>query len=155
MATEPLTQLWATIEQRKQQRPAGSYTVQLLEAGENEILKKIGEEAVEVIIAAKGEGDDRVLYELADLIYHSMVLLAARDLAWSDAMLTSAVFYDCDGDALLVQAAPSGPACHTGNVSCFYRELRFDDVLAADAARRGAGEPVFVWPAEAAEGADS
>jgi len=79
-----LTQLWATIEQRKQQRPAGSYTVQLLEAGENEILKKIGEEAVEVIIAAKGEGDDRVLYELADLIYHSMVLLAARDLAWSD-----------------------------------------------------------------------
>ena len=71
-----------------------------------------------------------------------------------NAMLTSAVFYDCDGDALLVQAAPSGPACHTGNVSCFYRELRFDDVLAADAARRGAGEPVFVWPAEAAEGAD-
>lgn len=84
MATEPLAQLWATIEQRKQQRPAGSYTVQLLEAGANEILKKIGEEAVEVIIAAKGEGDDRVLYEMADLIYHSMVLLAARDLAWSD-----------------------------------------------------------------------
>jgi phosphoribosyl-ATP pyrophosphohydrolase len=79
-----LAQLWATIEQRKQQRPAGSYTVQLLEAGENEILKKIGEEAVEVIIAAKGEGDDRVLYELSDLIYHAMVLLAARDLAWSD-----------------------------------------------------------------------
>ncbi|HSN76648.1 MAG TPA: phosphoribosyl-ATP diphosphatase [Anaerolineae bacterium] len=79
-----LTQLWATIEQRKQQRPAGSYTVQLLEAGENEILKKIGEEAVEVIIAAKGESDDRVIYELSDLIYHAMVLLSARDLAWSD-----------------------------------------------------------------------
>jgi phosphoribosyl-ATP pyrophosphohydrolase len=79
-----LAQLWATIEQRKQQRPAGSYTVQLLDAGENEILKKIGEEAVEVIIAAKGEGDDRVLYEMSDLIYHAMVLLAARDLAWSD-----------------------------------------------------------------------
>ncbi len=82
--SDTLAQLWATIEQRKQQRPAGSYTVQLLEAGENEILKKVGEEAVEVIIAAKGEGNDRVLYELADLIYHSMVLLAARDLAWSD-----------------------------------------------------------------------
>jgi phosphoribosyl-ATP pyrophosphohydrolase len=79
-----LAQLWATIEQRKQQRPAGSYTVQLLDAGENEILKKIGEEAVEVIIAAKGETDDRVLYEMSDLIYHAMVLLAARDLAWSD-----------------------------------------------------------------------
>ena len=82
--SDTLAQLWATIEQRKQQRPAGSYTVQLLEAGENEILKKIGEEAVEVIIAAKGEGDDRVLYEMSDLIYHALVLLAARDLAWSD-----------------------------------------------------------------------
>lgn len=82
--SDPLAQLWATIEQRKAQRPANSYTVQLLEAGENEILKKIGEEAVEVIIAAKGEGDDRVLYELADLIYHALVLLAARDLAWAD-----------------------------------------------------------------------
>jgi phosphoribosyl-ATP pyrophosphohydrolase len=82
--SDTLAQLWATIDQRKLQRPAGSYTVQLLEAGENEILKKIGEEAVEVIIAAKGEGDGRVLYEMADLIYHAMVLLAARDLTWSD-----------------------------------------------------------------------
>jgi phosphoribosyl-ATP pyrophosphohydrolase len=84
VVSDTLSQLWSTIEQRKQQRPTGSYTVQLLEAGENEILKKVGEEAVEVIIAAKGEGDERVLYELADLIYHSMVLLAARDLTWSD-----------------------------------------------------------------------
>lgn len=82
--SDTLHQLWTTIEQRKQQRPAGSYTVRLLEAGENEILKKIGEEAVEVIIAAKGEGDGRVLYEMADLIYHAMVLLAARDLTWND-----------------------------------------------------------------------
>ena len=82
--SDTLTQLWKAIEQRKAQRPAGSYTVQLLEAGENEILKKIGEEAVEVIIAAKGEGDDRVLYEMADMIYHAMVLLAVRDLTWSD-----------------------------------------------------------------------
>lgn len=82
VANHTLAQLWATVQQRKEQRPAGSYTVHLLEAGENEILKKIGEEAVEVIIAAKGEGDDRVLYELADLIYHSMVLLAVRDLSW-------------------------------------------------------------------------
>lgn len=41
----------------------------------------MGEEAIEVIIAAKGEGDERVIYELADFLYHSMVLLAARDLA--------------------------------------------------------------------------
>lgn len=82
--SDTLARLWAIIEQRRQQRPAGSYTVQLLEAGENEILKKVGEEAVEVILAAKGEGDDRVLYELADLIYHTMVLLAARGQTWSD-----------------------------------------------------------------------
>lgn len=82
--SDTLAQLWDTIQQRKAQRPSGSYTVQLLEAGENEILKKIGEEAVEVIIAAKGESDDRVVYEMADMIYHAMVLLAARDLAWSD-----------------------------------------------------------------------
>lgn len=82
--SDTLTQLWDTIQQRKAQRPSGSYTVQLLEAGENEILKKIGEEAIEVIIAAKGESDDRVLYEMADMIYHAMVLLAARDLTWSD-----------------------------------------------------------------------
>lgn len=79
-----LSHLWRTVEQRKEQRPAGSYTVQLLNAGENEILKKLGEEAVEVIIAAKGEGNDRVLYEMADMIYHAMVLLAARDLTWAD-----------------------------------------------------------------------
>jgi phosphoribosyl-AMP cyclohydrolase len=71
-------------------------------------------------------------------------------------MLTSAVYYDCDGDALLVQAAPNGPACHTGNASCFYRQLSFDDVLAGDGDIRSAtGEPAFSWPAEAAEGADN
>lgn len=76
--------LWHVIEERKRQRPPGSYTVRLLEAGENEILKKLGEEAIEVIVAAKGEGNDRLVYEMADLIYHSLVLLAARDLSWPD-----------------------------------------------------------------------
>jgi phosphoribosyl-ATP pyrophosphohydrolase/phosphoribosyl-AMP cyclohydrolase len=68
-------------------------------------------------------------------------------------MLTSAVYYDCDNDAVLVQAAPSGPACHTGNTSCFYRPLDFDVVVeAAEEARGAVGEPVFVWPEEAAQG---
>lgn len=74
--------LFDLIERRKSNPPAGSYTAQLFAKGENEICKKIGEEAVEVIIAAKGETDDRIIYELADLIYHSMVLLAARGLTW-------------------------------------------------------------------------
>lgn len=77
-----LQQLWTTIISRKENLPAGSYTTHLFNKGENEILKKIGEESVEVIIAAKGEGDDRIIYESADLIYHLMVLLAARDLSW-------------------------------------------------------------------------
>ena len=82
--SDVLNSLFATIEERRRTMPAGSYTAQLFEEGENEILKKIGEEAVEVIIAAKGEGNDRLLYEMADMLYHSMVLLADRGLSWAD-----------------------------------------------------------------------
>jgi phosphoribosyl-ATP pyrophosphohydrolase len=77
-----LEQLWKTIEQRQRERPEGSYTTYLLETGQNEILKKLGEEVVEVIVAATSEGDDRVIYEMADLFYHALVLLAARGLEW-------------------------------------------------------------------------
>jgi phosphoribosyl-ATP pyrophosphohydrolase len=81
--TDPIiNQLFSTIQSRKAEMPEGSYTAFLFEKGENEVLKKIGEEAIEIIIAARGEGDDRVLYESADLIYHLLVLLAARDLTW-------------------------------------------------------------------------
>lgn len=82
--TDILEKLWATIETRKREMPVGSYTTHLLSTGENEILKKLGEETVEVIVAAKGEGDERVVYEMADLIYHAMVLLVARGQAWQD-----------------------------------------------------------------------
>ncbi len=77
-----MQQLWATIQARKATMPEGSYTAHLFRSGENEILKKIGEESVEIIIAAKGEGDDRVIYESADLVYHLLVLLAQRGLTW-------------------------------------------------------------------------
>ena len=82
--TQVLDQVFATIQDRKLNPKPGSYTAKLFDQGENEIVKKIGEEAVEVIVAAKAEGDERVIYELADLVYHSMVLLAARNLQWSD-----------------------------------------------------------------------
>ncbi len=82
--SDVLQTLFETIEDRKQNPPAGSYTAKLFSMGENEIVKKVGEEAVEVIVAAKGEGDDRVIYEMADLLYHSMVLLAAKNLKWAD-----------------------------------------------------------------------
>ncbi|RME85441.1 MAG: phosphoribosyl-ATP diphosphatase [Caldilineae bacterium] len=84
MTQTPLDHLWSVIQSRKQELPEESYTASLFRKGENEILKKIGEEAIEILIAAKGEGDDRVIYESADLVYHLMVLLAARGLQWQD-----------------------------------------------------------------------
>ncbi len=78
-----LDELYTTIESRKTGAPEKSYTAQLFAAGENEIVKKVGEEAIEVIVAAKGQTDERVVSEMADLIYHSMVLLASRGIPWS------------------------------------------------------------------------
>jgi phosphoribosyl-ATP pyrophosphohydrolase/phosphoribosyl-AMP cyclohydrolase len=67
------------LEARKAERPEGSYVASLLERGEAHICRKIGEEAAEVVTAALGgEGDERVVSEVADLWFHSMVLLAAR-----------------------------------------------------------------------------
>ena len=82
--SDTLEQLWQTIQDRKENPPPGSYTAALFAKGQNEIVKKIGEEAVEVVVAALGEGDERVLYESADLVYHLLVLLAARGLTWDD-----------------------------------------------------------------------
>ena len=78
-----LNQLYATIESRKTSASEKSYTAQLFAAGENEIVKKVGEEAIEVIVAAKGQTNERIVSEMADLIYHSMVLLASRGIPWS------------------------------------------------------------------------
>ena len=80
MKNNVLDELCATIIERQAHPRPGSYTVRLLEAGEDEILKKVGEEAMEVILAAKGQGDERVVSEIADLFYHLLVLLAARGL---------------------------------------------------------------------------
>jgi phosphoribosyl-ATP pyrophosphohydrolase len=77
-----LDTLYATIESRKTNAPSNSYTAQLFAAGEDEIVKKIGEEVVEVIVAAKGQSDARVVSEMADLVYHALVLLAARGITW-------------------------------------------------------------------------
>jgi len=75
-----LDDLFAVILERQANSTAGSYTVRLLNAGEDEILKKVGEEAMEVILAAKGQSDERLVAEVADLFYHLLVLLAARGL---------------------------------------------------------------------------
>ena len=79
-----LQELFDIIEDRKQNPVDGSYTNQLFLQGEDEILKKVGEESVEVILAAKAQGDERLLNELADLYYHTLVLLSARGLSLKD-----------------------------------------------------------------------
>jgi len=79
-----LAQLFEIIEQRKRNPLPGSYTAQLLAGGEDAILKKVGEEAMEVILAAKGQGDRRVIEETADLFYHTLVLLSSRGLSLSE-----------------------------------------------------------------------
>ena len=70
--------LWRTISQRALERPEGSYTTELLNAGVGAVARKVGEEAVEVTVAALDESDERVIEEAADLVYHLYVLLAAR-----------------------------------------------------------------------------
>jgi phosphoribosyl-ATP pyrophosphohydrolase/phosphoribosyl-AMP cyclohydrolase len=72
--------LWRTISERALERPAGSYTTELLNAGVGAVARKVGEEAVELTVAALDESDERVLEEAADLVYHLYVLLAARGL---------------------------------------------------------------------------
>ena len=79
-----LNHLFSIIQQRKQNPPPGSYTAQLFSSGEDEILKKVGEEAMEVLLAGKGQSDQRLIEESADLLYHLFVLLAYRDLTLQD-----------------------------------------------------------------------
>lgn len=77
-----LDDLFATIIARKTNPPANSYTANLFAAGRVEIAKKVGEEAIEVIVAAQAESNSRLASESADLIYHLLVLLAERGVDW-------------------------------------------------------------------------
>ena len=79
-AAEVLTELFAVLEDRRQNPQQGSYTSSLFAKGEDRILKKIGEEAAETIIAAKKHSQGEVIYEMADLWYHCLVLLAAHKI---------------------------------------------------------------------------
>lgn len=79
-----ITDLEKVLLDRRKNPSDDSYTAGLLRAGEDEIVKKIGEEAVEVILAAKSQGNERLVEESADLVYHLLVLLIARDLTWGD-----------------------------------------------------------------------
>jgi phosphoribosyl-AMP cyclohydrolase / phosphoribosyl-ATP pyrophosphohydrolase len=81
-----LTRLSRTIAQRAAERPAGSYTVKLLDHGIAKISQKVGEEAVEVVVAANAEDGARLASESADLLYHLLVLLQARGVGLDDVL---------------------------------------------------------------------
>ena len=72
------------LEERKAGRPAGSYTTYLFEKGLDKILKKVGEESTEVIIAAKAEDKPETVYEISDLIYHLTVLMVEAGISLED-----------------------------------------------------------------------
>lgn len=73
-----LNELFTLIKDRKKRRPKNSYTTSLFDKGLNEMVKKVGEESVEVIIAAKSETKKRLTEESGDLLYHLLVLLAEK-----------------------------------------------------------------------------
>lgn len=81
-----LAELESLIAQRYIERPEGAYTTYLFEKGIDKILKKVGEETAESIIAAKNQDNDELRYEVSDLIYHLLVLLRERNLPLDDIM---------------------------------------------------------------------
>jgi len=77
---EILDVLFNVIEERKKNLPEGSYTAKLFKDGEDKILRKIAEEASEVVLASKSKKKDDIIWEISDLLYHMMVLLSYHDI---------------------------------------------------------------------------
>ena len=84
MTENILDRLADLLEQRKVADPSSSYVAKLYAKGMDSILKKVGEEATEVVIAAKGGNKDEIIYETADLWFHTLVMLAKADLKPQD-----------------------------------------------------------------------
>ena len=81
----PIDRLFAVIQSRKTADPASSYTAKLFSRGTLQIAKKLGEEGVETALAAVGQDREHVIAESADLLYHLLVLWAARDITPEEA----------------------------------------------------------------------
>jgi len=86
MKEDILKRLTDTLEERRQAAPENSYVARLFSKGEDAILKKVGEEATEVILASKGGDKNHLVYETADLWFHCMVLLAHHGLKAEDVL---------------------------------------------------------------------
>ena len=83
-ADDVLSDLYATLQERKGADAASSYVARLYRDGLDAILKKVGEEAAETLVAAKNNDRAALVHELADLWFHSLVLMAAKDVPLSD-----------------------------------------------------------------------
>ncbi len=83
---EVLAQLYATVVNRRDNPKEGSYTCYLLDKGIDKILKKVGEECSETIIAAKNGDNSETVYEIADLIYHLTVMMVDQGIALEDVL---------------------------------------------------------------------
>jgi phosphoribosyl-ATP pyrophosphohydrolase len=83
-STDVLADLYGTLLERKTADPGASYVARLYRDGLDAILKKIGEEAAETVIAAKNPDRGALVHELADLWFHSLVLMAAKDVPLAD-----------------------------------------------------------------------
>ena len=79
---QTLEELYAIIKGRKETPKEGSYTNYLFDKGLDKILKKVGEEATEVVIAAKNEDPRELVYETADVLYHLLVLLVEKGISY-------------------------------------------------------------------------
>lgn len=79
-ASNIINEIYDVVMSRKKEMPEGSYTTYLFTKGLDKILKKVGEEAAEVIIGAKNRNKDEVVYEVGDLLYHLLVLLGEQDI---------------------------------------------------------------------------
>ena len=79
-----LEALYATVVNRKENPQEGSYTCYLFDKGRDKILKKVGEEATEIVIASKNPDAEELKYEICDFLYHMMVLMAECDVTWKD-----------------------------------------------------------------------
>jgi len=75
-----LSELELLLQSRKQEMPEGSYTTSLYQKGIDKIAQKVGEEAVELVIASKNSDEEETIYEAADLVYHLLVLLTEKEI---------------------------------------------------------------------------
>ncbi len=84
--TAVLEEVYGVIMDRKEHPKEGSYTNYLFDKGLDKILKKVGEEATEIVIAAKNPDPEEIIYEISDFLYHAMVLMAEKGVTWRDVL---------------------------------------------------------------------